>query len=132
MWIGQIVQGRILAQGLSGSRNQSHPNVFDILVNFQWNVAGLTGNIERAFLIEGIKEEHRDILHFLWFENPSTPSSERVHVRFSCPVFGLRPSPSILGVSIKYHLRLYKQIIQADFFEKSLYVDDLFNRQRKC
>lgn len=124
MWIGQIVQGRILAQGLSGSRNQSHPNVFDILVNFQWH--------SRAFLMEGIKEEHRDILHFLWFENPSTPSSERVHVRFSCPVFGLRPSPSILGVSLKYHLRLYKQIIQADFFEKSLYVDDLFNRQRKC
>ncbi|PFX14402.1 hypothetical protein AWC38_SpisGene21442 [Stylophora pistillata] len=41
-------------------------------------------------------------------------------------VFGLRPSPSILGATIKHNLRLYKQSEpeMAEMLGKSLYVDD--------
>ena len=75
----------------------------------------------------GIKPEDRDMLRSLWFEDPFAIKPEIVEYRFNRLVFGLRPSPSILGTTIAHHLRLYKQSEpeMAELLEKSLYVDDL-------
>lgn len=75
----------------------------------------------------GIKPEDRDMLRFLWFEDPFAIKPEIADYRFSRLVFGLQPSPSILGSTIAHHLRLYKQSEpeMAALLEKSLYVDDL-------
>lgn len=82
------------------------PLVFDMLIKFRSNAVALTADIEKAFLMVGIKKEHRDMLRFLWFANPNEATPEIVQYRFNRLVFGLRPSPSILGATIKHHLEL--------------------------
>lgn len=103
------------------------PHVFDQLVKFRWNAIGLTGDIEKAFLMVGIKPDDRDMLRFLWYEDPFIPNPKLAVYRFNRLMFGLRPSPSILGATIEHHLRFY-QLSEPEMVEllrKSLYVDDL-------
>lgn len=75
----------------------------------------------------GIKQEDRDMLRFLWFEDPFAKKPEIAEFRFNRLVFGLRPSPSTLGATIKHHLRLYKQSEpeMSEMLKRSLYVDNL-------
>ena len=40
----------------------------------------------------GIKQEDRDVLRFLWFQDPFTKRPEIAEFRFDRLVFGLRPS----------------------------------------
>ena len=103
------------------------PLIFEMLTNFRWNSVALTADIEKAFLMVGIKPEDRDMLRFLWLKDPLVDKPEIVEYRFNRLVFGLRPSPSILGETIAHHLNLFKQS-EPEMFEllsKSLYVDDL-------
>ena len=90
-----------------------------MLNKFCWNAVGLTADIEKAFLMVGIKPEDRDMLRFLWFEDPFAKKPEIAEFRFNRLVFGLRPSPLIL--------RLYKQSEpeMSEMLERSLHVDDL-------
>ena len=76
-----------------------------------------------------IKEEDRNMLRFLWFDDPGRDIPKIAQFRFNRLLFGLRPSPSILGATIAHHLRLYKQSEpeMAALLEKSLYVDDLLS-----
>lgn len=75
----------------------------------------------------GIQEQDRDMLRFLWFDGPIDSRPAIVEYRFNRHVFGLRPSPSILGATISHHLKKYKQSEpeMAKLLEESLYVDDL-------
>ena len=102
------------------------PHIFDMLASFQSNPVGL---IEKAFLMVSIKEEDRNMLRFLWFDDPDRDRPKIVQFRFNRLLFGLRPSPSILGATIAHHLRFYKQSEpeMAALLEKSLYVDDLLS-----
>ena len=78
------------------------PHIFDMLTRFRWNAVGLKADIEKAFLMVGIRPEDRDMDRFLWFEDPFDIKPEIVEYRFNRLVFGLRPSPSILGETIVY------------------------------
>ena len=103
------------------------PRLFDILVKFRLNPVGLVADIEKAFLMVGVDEVDRDMLRFLWFKSIHDPKPEIVEYRFSRLVFGLRPSPAILGATIDHHLHFYEgrkpEIV--DILKDSLYVDDL-------
>ena len=103
------------------------PHVFDQIIKFRWNAIGLTSDIEKAFLQVGINVEDRDMLRFLWYEDPFSSNPKPVVYRFNRLVFGLRPSPSILGATIEHHLRLFEQSEPeiAELLKDSLYVDNL-------
>ena len=103
------------------------PHIFEMLTRFRWNFITPTADIEKVFLMVGIKLEGRDVLHFLWFKDPLAEKPEINEYRFNHSVFGLRPSPSILGETITHHLNLYKQSEPKmyELLRKSLYVDDL-------
>ena len=98
-----------------------------MLAKFRWNRVGLTADIEKAFLNDGIKKKDRDMLRFLWFKDPTAENPEMVQYRFNRLVFGLRPSPSILCSTIKHQLEFYRQSEpeMAEMLENSLYVDDV-------
>ena len=68
-----------------------------------------------------------DMLRFLWFKEPTDVNSEISHFRFTRLVFGLHPSPAILGSVISHHLRryceLHTNLVQS--MMDLLYVDDL-------
>lgn len=102
------------------------PQIFDMLVKFRLNRVGLVADIEKAFLMVGVNEEDRDMLRFLWFKNIKDPDPEIMKLRFCRLVFGLRPSPAILGATIKHHLESCKQQNPeiTERLKDSLYVDD--------
>jgi len=103
------------------------PKLFNILIQFRWNLIAVTADIEKAFLMVGIKPSDRNYLRFLWMKDPSKTNSEVIHLRFTRLVFGLRPSPAVLGSVINHHVSQC-QIHNSTLTEKllnSLYVDDL-------
>ena len=103
------------------------PKLFDVLIRFRSHPIAVMADIEKAFLMIGIEESDRDVLRFLWFSNPFNIDSEVVHQRFTRLVFGLKPSPAILGEVIQQHCEQFKQqhpgIVKL--IVQSLYVDDL-------
>ena len=103
------------------------PKLFDVLARFRLHRVALTADIEKAFLMVGINEADRDMLRFLWFSDPHSEDSEVIQLRFTRLVFGLRPSPAILGSVIAHHVRKYqtKHPELVECMNHSLYVDDL-------
>ena len=103
------------------------PKLFEVLIRFRFHRVAVAADIEKAFLMVGIREPDRDLLRFLWLKNPTNPQSEIVHLRFARLVFGLRPSPAILGAVICHHLQKYKDSVPelVSKLQDSLYVDDL-------
>ena len=107
---------------------ETHPNLipklFDII---RWHLATVTANIEKAFLMIGILPEDRDMLRFLWVEDPTNVESDVLQSRFTRLVFGLRSSPAILGTVTSHHLDRYQsdqpELIQS--IKDSFYVDNL-------
>ena len=75
----------------------------------------------------GISESDRNMLRFLWLEEPSDPNSKIIHLHFTRLVFGLRPSPAILEAVILHHLEQYisEEPELIKLIESSLYVNDL-------
>ena len=103
------------------------PHLFDVLIRFRWNPVAVTADFEKAFLMVGIDPSDRDMLRFLWLEDPKSLNSNIKHLRFSRLVFGLRPSPAILGATIYQHLNAYKDPELIELMKRSLYVDDLLS-----
>ncbi|XP_065892894.1 uncharacterized protein [Dysidea avara] len=83
-------------------------------------------DIEKAFSMIGINKYDQDCLRFLWFENPHDTNSKLIHVRFTRLVFGLKPSPAILGAVIEKHVHNYQNQYPeiVNVMQNSLYVDD--------
>ena len=84
------------------------PHIFDMLASFRSYPVGLTVEIEKAFLMVSIKED-RNTFRFLWFNNPDWDRPKIAQFRFNRLLFGLWPSPLVLGGTIAHHLSLYKQ-----------------------
>jgi len=103
------------------------PQLVDVLARFRWNPIAISADIEKAFLMTSIQESHRDMLRFLWLKDPFVFNSEVFHLRFCRLMFGLRPSPSILGATLTHHLDSYKERYPevVELIKNSLYVDDL-------
>ena len=100
-----------------------------MLASFRSYPVGLTVEIEKAFLMVSIKEEDRNTFRFLWFDSPDWDRPKIAQFRFNSLLFGLWPSPLILGGTIAHHLSFYKQS-EPDmqrFSKKSLNVDDLLS-----
>lgn len=102
------------------------PSLFDILLRFRFHQVGLVADIEKAFLMIGIDTADRDSLRFLWFQDVMTEENPKlVEYRFCRLVFGLKPSPAILGATILHHLAQQEQQEAVCVLKNSLYVDDL-------
>ena len=83
------------------------PHLIDVLLRFRCHHYALTADIEKAFLQIEIREKDRDKLRFLWLRDVESNNPSIVQFGFCRLAFGLRPSPSILGATIKKHLEGY-------------------------
>ena len=105
------------------------PKLFDVLITFQWHLVAVTADIEKAFPMIGIRPSDRDMLCFLWLKNPCNVKSDALELRLARLLFGLCPSPAILGSVISHHLDKYwsnhPEIIPS--IKKLFYVDDLIS-----
>ena len=72
----------------------------------------------------GIKQQDCDMLRFLWYDDPFDTKPGIVEFCFNQFVFGLRPLPSILGVTISHSLHFVhvkqSEPEMAELLEKSL------------
>ena len=59
------------------------PKLLDVLVKFRYHPVALSADIEKAFLMISVNESDRDMLRFLWFEEPPNPNSGIIHLRFT-------------------------------------------------
>ena len=89
----------------------------------RFHAVAIAGDIRKAFVQVRIREEDQDALQFQWI---STEHPEQVRtLRFTRTLFGLGPSPFLLGSS--YHLCIcrpdYPEIVPE--IERGLFVDDI-------
>ena len=98
-----------------------------MLVRGRFNPVAITGDIKKAFLQVRIRPEERDALRFHWLKNVETKEVETL--RFTRALFGLGPSPFLLGGVIEQHLDTWshKQPEIVREIKKNLYVDDLIS-----
>ena len=99
--------------------------LLDILLRNRVKPVLLAGDIKQAFLQIVIRETERDALRFLWINNLHT-REEKIY-RMTRLMFGLGPSPFILGGTLNVHLEKYSQDhpICVRELKDGTYVDDI-------
>ena len=98
--------------------------LWDILVRQRAHPIAVTADIQKAFLQIRIRECERDALRFHWRKSEH---GKLELLRFTRALFGLAPSPFLLGGVIEAHLDVWEERepeIVAEL-RSSLYVDDL-------
>ena len=99
--------------------------IWRVLVHGRFHAVAIAGDIRKAFLQVRIREEDRDALRFHWIDREN-PEKVRT-LRFTRALFGLGPSPFLLGGVIQHHLDIckpdYPETVSE--IERGLYVDDL-------
>ena len=80
--------------------------LWDVLVQQRAYPVVLAGDIQKAFLQIRIHESERDALRFHW---QTDGTSEVETYRFTRVLFGLGPSPFLLGGVLEYHFDSWAQ-----------------------
>ena len=83
------------------------PLLINIMIRFRCFKVALVGDIEKAFLMVGVEETDRDVLHFLWVKDPFASEPEVEVKRFTRLVFGVSSSPFLLNAILRYHMSKY-------------------------
>ena len=101
--------------------------LWDVLVRGRFHSVVLAGDMRKAFLQVRIREEERDALRFFWLKD--LDSSEIQTLRFTRALFGLAPSPFLLGGVVEQHLESWNDRLPDSVAEilRSRYVDDLIS-----
>ena len=107
------------------------PPLYDVLVKFRCRAVGIIADVEKAFHQIEIRKSNRDQIRFLWLDDVDNDNPSIVQFNFCRLPFGLKPSPSILGGTIRKHLSAYEGEYEDGKYDKivqilrDLYVDDL-------
>jgi hypothetical protein len=86
----------------------------------------VTADIHKAFLQIGLAEQDRDLARCLWVDDPFSDRPTLLHYRYKRVIFGLKPSPFLLGATILHHLEKYDPDSAAvRILRQKRYVDDV-------
>ena len=101
--------------------------LWSVLTRSRFQPVAVAGDIRKAFLQVRIREAERDALRFHWIVD--TQSREVETLRFTRVLFGLFPSPFLLGGVIQQHLESWQTRLPECVREalRSLYVDDFIS-----
>ncbi|XP_028404087.1 uncharacterized protein LOC114526759 [Dendronephthya gigantea] len=99
--------------------------ILDILLRNRLKPILLAGDIKQAFLQIVIREIERDAMRFLWINN--LQCKEMVVYRMTRAMFGLGPSPFLLGGTLNVHLEKYAEHYPqcVEELSEGTYVDDI-------
>ena len=100
--------------------------LWNVLIRSRMHPVALVGDLKKAFLQVRIRQADRDALRFHWKQGEH---SDIETLRFTRALFGLAPSPFLLGGVIESHLDSWKDREHYAVAElrRSLYVDDLLS-----
>ncbi|XP_071226640.1 uncharacterized protein [Salvelinus alpinus] len=65
-----------------------------VLMRFRKDCIALTADVQQMFYCFGVREDHRDYLRFLWYED-NNPDRNITEYRMKVHVFGNSPSPAV-------------------------------------
>ena len=96
------------------------------MIRGRFHPVAITGDLQKAFLQVRIREDDRDALRFYWRPGEQ---AELQTLRFTRALFGLAPSPFLLGGVIEHHLESWesRKPDVVPEIRRSLYVDDLIS-----
>ncbi|XP_028405809.1 uncharacterized protein LOC114528390 [Dendronephthya gigantea] len=99
--------------------------ILDILLRNRLKPILLAGDIKQAFLQIVIRENERDAMRFLWIND--LQCKEMVVYRMTRAMFGLGPSPFLLGGTLNVHLEKYAEHYPqcVEELSEGTYVDDI-------
>ena len=80
----------------------------DVLMRFRYHPVALVADIEKAFLMVQVANADRDVLRFLWIDDPSSEDPNIVLKRFNRVVFGVTSSPFLLNGTVRNHVSNYE------------------------
>ena len=102
------------------------PYLFDVIINFRGYPIGMVADIEKAFHQVKIAPEDRQMVRFLWFDDPSKERPEIQKYQFCRLVFGRVSSPAILMSVLQHHLAVNEENEpkMVSLLRKSFYIDD--------
>ena len=100
--------------------------LWSVLTRGRFNPVAATGDLQKAFLQVRVKESDRDAIRFHWRRDEHSPLET---LRFRRALFGLAPSPFLLGGVIEVHLNNWEEkepeIVAK--IRRELYVYDLIS-----
>ena len=101
--------------------------LWGVLVRNRFYPVAITGDLKQAFLQVWIKARDRDAMRFHWYEDLETKKVQIL--RFTRALFGLAPSPFLLGGVVEQHLQQIQERFPAEVEEikRNLYIDDLIS-----
>ena len=104
-----------------------HKKIFDLLLRFRTQPIALVADIEKAFLMIGIKEADQEVLRFLWYKDVTVNRPELQAYKFTRVVFGVSLSPYLLNATIDKHLSQFEDTHSSTVkkIRDSIYVDDI-------
>lgn len=97
-----------------------------ILLRFHKEPVALTADVEQMFCCFVVRDEDRDYLRYLWYEDNDI-SKNMTEYRMKVHVFGNSPSPSVAIYCMKRAAQKGEQEHGSDvrqFIERQFYVDD--------
>ncbi|XP_065925824.1 uncharacterized protein [Magallana gigas] len=97
-------------------------NLVGVLLRFRKDSIAISADIEQMFYSFLVREDHRDYLRFMWYQN-NDPSKHLVEYRMRAHVFGNCPSPAVATFGLRKSVENSEQDIK-DFVNNNFYVDD--------
>ncbi|KAK0155063.1 hypothetical protein N1851_002628 [Merluccius polli] len=97
-----------------------------VLLRFRKEPVTLTADVQQMFYCFVVREDHRDYLRYLWYEDNDT-NKNVVEYRMKVHVFGNSPSPAVAIYCMRQAAKQGEQEHGSDarqFVERQFYVDD--------
>ncbi|KAH7694376.1 Pao retrotransposon peptidase family protein, partial [Aphelenchoides avenae] len=98
-----------------------------VLLNSRLAPYVLSADIAKAFLQVLLREEDRHVCRFLWVRDLTKPATGDTLVIycFNRVIFGLRPSPALLGVTVEHHMQTLDTKLSREILA-NCYVDNIY------
>ena len=101
-------------------------SLLGVLMRFRNEHIGIMADIQQMFHCFQVKEDHRNYLRFLWYEE-NDPQKDLVDYRMCVHVFGNSPSPAVATYGFRRTARNAEHSFGHDvrsFVERNFYMDD--------
>lgn len=101
-------------------------SLLGVLIRFRKEAVALNCDIEPMFYSFSVREDHRNYLRFIWYDN-NDPTNKLIEYRMCKHVFGNSPSPAVASYGLRKTVQECENEFGSDvreFVERNFYVDD--------
>ena len=112
-------------------RSYMSPMLYDLFLMSQTHPIAITTDIVKAFLQISIKQRHRNLLRFLWFDNQFEKPPSIVKMRFCRVIVGATCPQHLLTSTIQRHGDKFCRKVKSHFYVGDVDSGILLHRNMK-